>query len=256
MTWNVFHGRSPRDGVVDPARLARAVTRLAPDVLALQEVDRGQPRSGFVDVTEVAAGAMGATASRFVPTVVGDPATTWRAADDDDLDRSRDAYGVALLSRHPVLSWHLLRLAPAPYVRAPILVPGTGYVLWLRDEPRAVLAATLDTPAGRMTVACTHLSFVPGVNVVQLRRTMGWLRELPGPRVLLGDLNLPAAAVARVTGADLLARVTTYPPARPFMQVDHVVGDGALPPVRSVSAPRPPVSDHAPVVVDLEVPLV
>lgn len=251
-TWNVFHGRNPADGVVDAARLARAVVDLDVDVLALQEVDRGQPRSGLVDVTELAAGAMGAVEARFVPTVVGDPAGQWRAAGARDMGLTRDGYGVALLSRYPVRSWHVLRLAAAPLVRMPIPVPGVRQVLWLRDEPRAVLAATLTTPAGPMTVACTHLSFVPGVNAVQLRRAVRWLRGLPGPQVLMGDLNLPAPVVAPLTGARLLARVTTYPPERPLWQVDHVLALGALPRVRGVSTPRPPVSDHVPVVVDLE----
>lgn len=250
-TWNVFHGRNPADGVVDAARLARAVGDLDVDVLALQEVDRGQPRSGMLDVTGVAAQALGAVDARFLPTVVGDPATTWRPAGEDDLGLVRDGYGVALLSRWPVVAWHVLRLAPAPLVRMPIPVPGTRQVLWLRDEPRAVLAATVQAPAGVMTVACTHLSFVPGVNVAQLRRAVRWLRTLPGPRVLMGDLNVPAAVVSRLTGADLLARVATYPLSRPRWQVDHLVGDGPLPPVVSVSVPRPPVSDHAPIVVEL-----
>lgn len=254
VTWNVFHGRSPADGRVDPARLARAVAELDADVLALQEVDRGQPRSGLVDVTAVAEGATGATWSRFVPTVIGDPAATWRPADDEDLQTEAFGYGVALVTRYPVRGWHLLRLAPAPAVRTPIMVPGTGQVLWLRDEPRAVVAATLDTPAGLLTVACTHLSFVPGVNVAQLRRAMAWLRSLPGPRVLLGDLNLPAALVPAVAGAPLLARARTYPMPSPRFQVDHVVGDGRLPEVVGAFSPRLPLSDHAPLVVDLADP--
>lgn len=253
-TWNVFHGRNPVDGVVDASRLAAAVEDLDVDVLALQEVDRGQPRSGMVDVTDVAARAMGAVDARFVPTVVGDPATSWRPAGEEDLGLSRDGYGVALLSRFPVVSWHVLRLAPAPVVRMPIPVPGMRQVLWLRDEPRAVVAAILRTPAGPVSVACTHLSFVPGVNAAQLRRGMRWLRALPGPHVLMGDLNLPAGLVGPLTGARLLARVTTYPRSRPRLQVDHVVGDGALPPVASVSVPQPPVSDHLPVVVHLAAP--
>ncbi|GAA1166083.1 endonuclease/exonuclease/phosphatase family protein [Ornithinimicrobium humiphilum] len=255
VTWNVFHGRSPEDGRVDAERLADAVAGLDADVLALQEVDRGQPRSGMLDVTTLAAAATGAADARFVPTVVGDPAGEWRAATDEDLDVDAFGYGIALVSRHPVRAWHLLRLAPAPLVRAPIPVPGQRRVLWLRDEPRAVLAAELETPTGPLTVACTHLSFVPGVNARQLRRTVRWLRGLPGPRVLLGDLNLPGAAVGRLTGARLLARQATYPPSRPVWQVDHALGDGELPPVVASGAPRQPVSDHAPVVVDLAEPL-
>ncbi|WP_256842279.1 endonuclease/exonuclease/phosphatase family protein [Ornithinimicrobium cryptoxanthini] len=252
-TWNVYHGRSPADGTVDASRLAQAVSDLDADVLALQEVDRGQPRSGLLDVTAVAARAMSAAQSRFVPTVIGDPARSWRPAGDQDLDVTAGGYGVALVTRYPVRTWHLLRLAPAPLLRAPVLVPGTRRLLWLRDEPRAVLAATLSTPAGVMTVASTHLSYVPGVNVLQLRRTMSWLRQLPGPHILMGDLNLPAALVPRLTGAQLLARATTYPLSRPMVQVDHVIATGAVPPVLGVFTPRPPLSDHAPVVVDLDV---
>lgn len=250
-TWNILHGRAPGNGVVDAARLERAVRDLDADVLALQEVDRGQARSGFLDLTAVAARAMGAARSRFVPTVIGDPATRWRPADDADLEATDGGYGIALLTRHEVQAWHLLRLAPSSRVRAPVLVPGARRVLWLRDEPRAVLAATLSTPAGVLTVACTHLSYVPGVNMRQLRQATRWLRQLPGPRLLLGDLNLPAALVSRLTGGRLLARARSYPAGRPVIQLDHVVGDGELPPARAVQVPRPPLSDHAPLVVDL-----
>lgn len=251
-TWNVLHGRSPADGRVDASRLAQAVADLDADVLALQEVDRGQPRSGWLDVTAVAAEAMAPADSLFAATVIGDPAATWRPATDEDHDAPEGEYGVALVSRFPVSEWHLLRLDPAPGVRAPILVPGSQRVLWLRDEPRAVLAATVETPVGTMTVASTHLSFVPGVNVRQLREAMAWLRELPGPLVLMGDLNLPAAVVPAVTGARLLGRARTYPLPNPRLQVDHVLADGDLPPVLEAYAPRPPLSDHAPLVVDLD----
>jgi endonuclease/exonuclease/phosphatase family metal-dependent hydrolase len=40
-----------------------------------------------------------------------------------------------------------------------------------------------------LTVANTHLSFVPGWNRVQLRRLTRDLRGFPGPRVLMGDLS-------------------------------------------------------------------
>lgn len=250
-TWNVFHGRSPADGRVDAVRFARAVGSLGTDVLALQEVDRGQPRSGGLDVAALAADVMGAAHWRFVPTVIGEPGFAWRAAGEADEGTPADAYGVALVSRFPVDSWHVLRLAPAPLVRLPVPVPGVGVPLWLRDEPRVVLAARLHTPAGPLTVASTHLSFVPGVNVVQLRRAAAWLRTLPGPTVLLGDLNLPGGIARRASGLVPLARTVTYPAPRPRLQLDHVLGDGPLPPVLGSTVRREEVSDHLALSVDL-----
>lgn len=250
-TWNVFHGRSPLDGRVDAARLARAVAALEADVLALQEVDRGQPRSAGLDVAALAARAMGADHWRFVPTVIGAPGFRWRPAGDEDEDASTDAYGVALVSRFPVESWHVLRLPAAPLVRLPVPVPGTRMVLWLRDEPRVVLAARLRTPLGPLTVASTHLSFVPGYNARQLRRAATWLRSLPGPTVLLGDLNLPAGLVRRASGFVPLARSVTYPAPRPRLQLDHALGHGPLPPVRRSQVRREAVSDHLALSIDL-----
>ena len=76
-TWNILHGRTPADSTVDEARFARAIESLDADVLALQEVDRGQPRSDGLDLTAIAAEAVGGAVSRFVPTLIGDPARAW-----------------------------------------------------------------------------------------------------------------------------------------------------------------------------------
>ena len=107
VTFNVLHGAGFEDGVVDLDRFARAVVALDPDVLALQEVDRGQPRSGAADLTAVAAQAGSYACARFVPALHGEPGS-WRPATDDVA--GSPAYGVALLSRLPVLSERTVRL--------------------------------------------------------------------------------------------------------------------------------------------------
>ena len=80
---------------------------------------------------------------------------------------ARPLYGIALISRYPVLRWQITRLPAAP-IRSPVYVPKAGLLL-LKDEPRVLLAAVVETPRGPVTVATTHLSFVPGWNVRQLR---------------------------------------------------------------------------------------
>ena len=249
-TWNILHGRSPADGLVDAPRLSGAIEALDADVLALQEVDRGQRRSGLLDLTAVAAEAMGGAEARFVPTLIGEPGPASRPASEADLDALADGYGIALLSRYPVLRWHVLRLPSSARLPAPLVAAEGGGVTRLRDEPRAVVAATIRTPFGPWSIACTHLSFVRAANVRQLRRTMRWLRTLPGPRVLMGDFNLPAGAVERIAHTRPLTRGATFPAARPLVQIDHVVSAEPLPPARQLRLARPPLSDHLPLAVE------
>lgn len=251
VTWNVLHGRTMRDAAVDGPRFSRAVRALDADVLALQEVDSGQPRSGSLDLTELAAQAMGGATACFVPTLIGDPARSWRPADDGDLNTATDGYGIALLSRYPVQRWHVLRLAPAGVLPQPPVNPDTGMARRMSEEPRAAVAATIRAPLGNFTVVCTHLSFVPGSNVKQLRRVMRWIDGLPGPRILMGDLNLPLAVVRRITRARPLARGATFPQMQPMMQIDHILSPDPLPQVRQVRLETPPLSDHLPLAIEL-----
>jgi endonuclease/exonuclease/phosphatase family metal-dependent hydrolase len=255
VTFNLLHGRSLHDGQVDETRLAAAVTALNADILALQEVDRDQSRSGHLDLTAIAAQALNAPAHRFAAAVIGTPGERFRPLTHDDDGNGEPRYGVGLVSRYPARSWQVTRLPPAP-LRSPVFVPGPdGGLLLLRDEPRVVLTALLDTPFGPLTAAATHLSFVPGWNVRQLRQVIRALRTLPAPRVLLGDLNLPARPAALVSRWRLLGRQATYPAAQPRVQLDHVLADPrggqALPAVTAVGTPMSTISDHRPLVVDL-----
>ncbi|MEU5941031.1 endonuclease/exonuclease/phosphatase family protein [Micromonospora sp. NPDC047548] len=254
-TFNLLHGRSLTDGLVDPERLTAAVQALDADILALQEVDRDQSRSGNLDLTAIAARALDAPEHRFAAAVVGTPGELFRPLRHDDDGHGEPCYGIGLVSRHPVRSWQVTRLRPAP-VRSPIYVPGPGGgLVLLRDEPRVVLAAILDTPHGPLTIAATHLSFVPGWNAHQLRRVVRALRALPAPRILLGDLNLPAGAAHLLSGWRPLGRRPTYPAAAPRVQLDHILADrhggDRLPPVTAVTTPLSTISDHRPLVVDL-----
>jgi endonuclease/exonuclease/phosphatase family metal-dependent hydrolase len=254
-TFNLLHGRSLTDGLVDPDRLTAAVTALDADILALQEVDRDQSRSGNLDLTAIAARALGAPEHRFAAAVVGTPGEQFRPLNHDDDGHGEPCYGIGLVSRYPVRSWQVTRLRPAP-VRSPIYVPGPGGgLVLLRDEPRVVLAAVLDAPHGPLTVAATHLSFVPGWNAHQLRQTVRALRTLPAPRILLGDLNLPAGPARLLTGWRPLGRRPTYPAGQPRVQLDHILADrhglDQLPPVTAVHTPLSTISDHRPLLVDL-----
>jgi endonuclease/exonuclease/phosphatase family metal-dependent hydrolase len=114
-TFNILHGRNPADDLVDVDTFAGAIAGLEADVLALQEVDRNQPRSHGADLTAVAAEAMGASDHRFVAAMTGSPGATWVAATGEEQPDAA-TYGIALLSRHPVTAWQVVKL---PVLRAP-----------------------------------------------------------------------------------------------------------------------------------------
>jgi endonuclease/exonuclease/phosphatase family metal-dependent hydrolase len=253
-TFNLLHGRRVPDGVAHPEDLTAAARALDADLVALQEVDRSQVRSGCVDQASVVAEALGARWWRFVPALEGTPGGAWSPSSvDDGSTLTSPAYGIALLSRHPVRSWQVRRFGPAP-VGMPLHVAGRRGLVAVADEPRVAVAAEVDTPSGPLTVIATHLSFVPGWNVRQLRALVRWARSMPGPRLLLGDVNLPGPVVRATTGWTMLARdLPTYPSWRPRVQFDHVLADRAMP-VIGAAAPRLPVSDHRAVVVDLADP--
>lgn len=249
-TFNILHGRSPADGRVDVARFADAVRRIDADVLALQEVDRDQPRSLQADLTTVAARATGAHEQRFVATLHGEPGT-WTAATGMEQPDSA-AYGIALICRFPVRGWRVTSL-PALPSPVPVLHPGHRWPTVTRDEPRAAVAALLDTPEGPLTVVATHLSFIPGWNALQLRALVRVCQPLPRPLVLLGDLNLGPRPAGRVSGWRPVAQAATFPASAPVRQLDHVLVDGAVRPVGSALALDAGVSDHRALLVDVAV---
>src|SRR3954454_18678922 len=249
-TFNILHGRSLEDGQVDVDRLAQAVKALDVDVLRLQEVDRAQPRSMNADLTAVAAEAMGAVDSQFVAALSGTPGGTWMAATGEEQPGSA-SYGIALLSRLPVVSWRVVRL-PASTVRLPVWFRGMKAPKFVCDEPRVAVAAVLEGPSGQFTVATTHLSYAPGWNGLQLRRLIRSLAGTREPLVLIGDLNMQPRRAAQLSGLRPIATAATFPAAAPRRQLDHVLVRGPLRATGPAAAPQLPLSDHRALVVPCE----
>jgi len=103
---------------------------------------------------------------------------------------------------------------------------------------------------GDLTVATCHLS-VEGRPIArrQLAAVLAWLDDAPDPVVLLGDLNLRDPSVP--DGWHLVDVPPAFPSHAPRITIDHVLLRGctgrALP-----HAGRPAVSDHRPIVVELD----
>ncbi len=248
-TFNILGGRSPVDGRYDEDRFSAAISSLDADLLALQEVDRHQPRSQGADLTAIAAEAMGATHHRFVAALTGTPGEPWTVGTGEE-PPDAPAYGIALLSRYDVRSWRVVRLPGAP-VPVPHLGSGRRLPAWVRDEPRVAVVADVETPDGPLEVVTTHLSFLRPWNNRQLRRLLAALPPAGSrPLVLLGDLNMGPRRARRLTGMRPLASAATFPATAPQVQIDHVLTSARLGPARG-RAVWLPMSDHRALVADL-----
>lgn len=220
--------RNGRTGAAPWDAWADAAAALAPDVLAVQEVDHLLPRSDAVDQTTALRSALEAGGApwhvRFAAAVHGTPGSRTSFTAARSTLPAEPSYGIALLSRHPVRRWDELRLAPSRVTLPVALPPGAGQrFVWVPDEPRVALAAVVAAPDGDVSVVTTHLSFNPQRAWGQLREVVRWCRPLPRPLVLLGDLNLPGRLPVVATGLTSALRAPTHPAARPRMQLDHVL---------------------------------
>jgi endonuclease/exonuclease/phosphatase family metal-dependent hydrolase len=194
---------------------------------------------------------MGAVAHRFAAVLSGTPGATWLAATEHDIPGT-PAYGIALLSRYPAHSWRVTRLPRIPF-RFPLFLPGARRVIVVDEEPRVLLVGHVDTPAGPVTVANSHLSYVPGWGQWQLLRVLRDLAPSREPVLLMGDLNMSDPLPARIAGYRSLARHHTFPVEAPNRQLDYVLLRGRLGEVVGSGAPALPLSDHRALTVDLSV---
>lgn len=225
-SYNIRHG-SGLDGVVDLGRTAAAIRRLNADIVALEEVDNGVRRSGGIDEAAQLGELLGMhhAFGAFMPYQGGE-------------------YGLALLSRFPIVAAHPIRLPDG-------------------EEPRVALASSIELPSGdTITVFTVHFDWIgsDSSRYSQARVVADSFAAQPGPRIVLGDFN-------DTTGSrtlDPFHRVAievakppdqrfTFPADKPIKEIDFIfvaqASDWTTGPAR-VSA-ETAASDHRPVVATL-----
>ncbi|RNB87466.1 hypothetical protein EDM56_17615 [Brevibacillus fluminis] len=157
ITYNI-RGCRDDNGIADPIAVANELKKLDGDIIALQEVDNGLPRSQFVNQAKMIADQMGMYYA-YVPAVnflIG-------------------TYGHAVLSRYPILS-----------AKAVALPSG--------KEPRTMLDAVVQVGGQALHVYETHLGLSQSERASQfsvLKRTVEASNARHEPFVLLGDFNTP-----------------------------------------------------------------
>jgi endonuclease/exonuclease/phosphatase family metal-dependent hydrolase len=272
MSYNIRWGLGT-DGRYRLDRIADVIRDSAADLVGLQEIERGSPRSRFLDQPARLARMLGMEVAFGANLRLG----SWQ-------------FGNALLSRLPIENYRNVSLPVPPGVSPLFAARGreetpwqvarsgetnarlcrpprfSGTALLRRWSPglfdrRGVLVAQVGLAGygGRtLTVLVTHLPLQQDVRLAQAKTILSLLPDVSQATLLLGDFN--EGPNGRATRrflecglTDLSGDVPTFSSARPVGKIDFILGRG---PVRAASMPRviaSPASDHLPVVVDVAI---
>lgn len=227
VTYNMRHGLGT-DNRVDLTRVGQVLQRLTPDIVALQEVDNRATRSGGVDQAAVLGQQLGLhhTFGSFMEFQGGQ-------------------YGMAILSRYPILKSTALKLPEG-------------------NEPRVALAAEVQLADGtELLVVNVHFDWVRDDRFrwAQAEAVKLHLETWPTPYVLLGDFNdLPESRTLKMLGQGLQEAAKpandrfTFSSTAPEIEIDYIFAGPAnrwaIDGVEVIQERT--ASDHRPVVANLK----
>jgi len=214
MSYNVRNCRGLDDyHSINVTRIAGVISNQAPDVVALQELDRKAKRSMGRDVLQEIASSTGMTGTygEAIPFQGG-------------------SYGVGVLSKtKPLRSYHLP-------------LPG-------KEEPRTLLVCEFDT----FVFFCTHLSLTAESRQISAEIIKREQAKFSKPVLLAGDFNAePDSAVMQEFGKSwkrVSPLLPTFPADKPDRIIDYIFvsGNTAVQVPETHVVNEPVASDHRPV---------
>jgi endonuclease/exonuclease/phosphatase family metal-dependent hydrolase len=227
LTFNIHAGRGA-DGKMDLERIAKTIRDARPDLVALQEVDRGTKRSGGRDQLEELTNLTGL-----------------HSAFGKAIDHDGGVYGVAVLSRHNIVESKTHALPSNP-----------------DREQRVALEVRIQVAElPPLIFVCTHLDHYEDDQdrMAQATKLLELFSKGTGLAIIAGDINAaPDSRVLQTLGrhwrpADADHLRPTAPAAAPRHKIDYILIDRHRP--WSVHEARVvedrASSDHLPVLAEL-----
>jgi len=236
MTYNV-HRCVGLDGRHAPHRIAEIIAQQNPDIVALQELETGHPRTGSIDQAQVLASILKTDFH-------------YHAA----RQRGEARFGNAVFSRLPMRKIQSAILPTLPQI--PI-------------QTRGALWVAIRVGSEEVQIINTHLGLLHHERFLQAGAlcSKDWLAHpvyVGQPRILCGDFNATTASrvyrlfMGSLHDARTLSpcRGRTWPSFLPVFRYDHIFVCPRIR-VRQVQVPKTPLtvlaSDHLPVVADVEI---
>ena len=231
-TWNILHGRIQGQSrfQAEAEALSSCVAQLDADILALQEVDHLYPRSGCVNQTQLAAKALGTEYWAFAPAFfiygAGEDHQREPSGSTDIITKEnptdRGGYGIAIVSKIPVIQWERLELTQAKFGKIMNISEGAkSKRFYAKDHHRVALAGHCE----KFIVINLHLSFVWPFNYLQFLQVKGWANDLAKRAdkhvFIMGDFNLSSGVSGRKWRS--LVKGLTFPIWKPDRQIDYIL---------------------------------
>ncbi|WP_353128717.1 endonuclease/exonuclease/phosphatase family protein [Parapedobacter pyrenivorans] len=228
MTYNIHHANPPaRPDFIDIPAIAKVINESGAELVALQELDINNERSGK-ELDQAA--ELGRLTGMYHFFAKG-------------IDFSGGEYGVAILSKYPIVSAKRYALP---------MVDGSG------GEPRALAMITVKPSDGpEITFASTHLDLYEENRLLQASFIVDKLTNATStPVIFCGDLNAePGSAVMDIFQKAFKRAVhdgPTYPQVNAKQRLDYILYH----PIEAMKAENPKIiqetyaSDHLPLYVE------
>ena len=229
MTYNIHVGVG-MDKKLDLQRIADVINKERPDLVGLQEVDRGVERTQKKDeIVELAA------------------LTKMEYAFAPNLDYQGGKYGVAILSRFPIRN-----------------VDHRMYQNKREAERRGMIRVEVKLDGKMVNFVTTHLDYqFQDGRLFEAEQMLEFLRDIKGPLIIVGDFNDEPIGTAyklmlnKFDDAWMDTKQPTtgfsYPADKPIKRIDYIFvrrSDGVK--VKKTWVVETLASDHIPVVAELE----
>lgn len=230
MTFNIHVGVGI-DKKLDLQRIADVIMSERPDLVGLQEVDRGVRRTeGKDEIAELA------------------KLTRMDYAFGHNLDYQEGQYGVAILSKFLIQK-----------------IDHRKFENRREAERRGMLRVEVDIGGRTVDFATTHLDYQrDDGRLFETEQLLRFLTEIKNPLIVVGDFNDEPSGVAYKlmltkfedawVGSRAKADGLSYPADRPTKRIDYVFyrpGDGVR--AKKTWVVKTPASDHLPVMAELEI---
>jgi len=230
MTYNIHVGVG-MDKKLDLKRIADVINQQKPDLVGLQEVDRGVQRTQRIDeIAEIA------------------KLTRMEFAFAYNLSYQGGQYGVAVLSRFPIMA-----------------IDHRRYGNTREKERRGLIRVEVNIDGRIINFVTTHLDYqYEDGRVYEAKQLLQALEGVKGPLIVVGDFNdLPGAEAHQIMSGQFRDAWTesgaqdeglSYPADKPAKRIDYIF-------TRTSDEMRAKrawtintlASDHLPVVADLEI---